>query len=217
MPALRRISRVGLTSVWSWSSTPVRHRSSISISRLSITVATFRERSWTLSLAWMYLAWDQIGFIEIMWCEEHRMAVKPNKKYLLANVPQSFHALESWKYITDTSADLQGLSSGAIFKWDKARTCSCMYDSCMNTNCVCDSCGDSLLPTSSAHTIIYFSYGPWGEDCRETTQPWSNNRTGPLLCVGGLGAWIGLCNTANSDIQQHWACSCVSVSENATW
>lgn len=48
---------MGLTSVWSWSSTPVRHRSSISISRLSITVATFRERSWTLSLAWMYRAW----------------------------------------------------------------------------------------------------------------------------------------------------------------
>lgn len=57
MPALRRISRVGLTSAWSWSSTPVRHSSSISISRLSITVATFRERSWTLSLAWTYRAW----------------------------------------------------------------------------------------------------------------------------------------------------------------
>ncbi|TNN65263.1 hypothetical protein EYF80_024552 [Liparis tanakae] len=49
--------RVGLTSVWSWSSTPVRHSSSISISRLSITVATFSERSWTLSLAWTYRAW----------------------------------------------------------------------------------------------------------------------------------------------------------------
>lgn len=39
---------------------------------------------------------------------------------------------------------------------------------------------------------------------------------GPLLRVGGLGARIGLCNTANSDISEHWACSCVSVSKNAT-
>lgn len=96
MPALRRISRVGLTSVWSWSSTPVRHRSSISISRLSITVATFRERSWTLSLAWMYLAWDQIGFIEIMWCEEHRMAEKHNKKIQMWPWAADVVAITEW-------------------------------------------------------------------------------------------------------------------------
>lgn len=36
----------------------------------------------------------------------------------------------------------------------------------------------------------------------ETTQPCSNNKTGPVVCVcvGGLGVWIGPCNTANSDI-----------------
>lgn len=52
MPAFLRVSSVGLTSACSWSSTPVRHSSSISISRLSITVATLRDRSCTLSLAW---------------------------------------------------------------------------------------------------------------------------------------------------------------------
>lgn len=61
MPALRSISKVGRTSACSWSSTPVRHSSSISISRLSITVATFRDRSWTLSLAWTYRAYRTQG------------------------------------------------------------------------------------------------------------------------------------------------------------
>ena len=53
MPALRSISRVGLTSACSWSSTPVRHSSSISRSRLSTTAATLSVRSWRLSLAWL--------------------------------------------------------------------------------------------------------------------------------------------------------------------
>lgn len=39
-------------------------------------------------------------------------------------------------------------------------------DSYRNTNSVCDSVSDSLLPTSSAHTIIHFSNGPGGEDLR---------------------------------------------------
>ena len=53
MPALRSISRVGLTSACSWSSTPVRHSSSISRSRLSTTAATLSVLSWMLSLAWL--------------------------------------------------------------------------------------------------------------------------------------------------------------------
>lgn len=39
-------------------------------------------------------------------------------------------------------------------------------DSCRNTNSACDSVGDSLLPTSSAHTIIHPSSGPGAKDCR---------------------------------------------------
>lgn len=56
MPAFLSVSSVGRTSACSWSSTPVRHSSSISISRLSMTVATFSERSCTLSFAWTYRA-----------------------------------------------------------------------------------------------------------------------------------------------------------------
>lgn len=57
IPALRRSSSVGLTSACSWSSTPVRHRSSISLSRLSTAAATFRARSWILNFAWLYRLW----------------------------------------------------------------------------------------------------------------------------------------------------------------
>lgn len=53
MPAFLSSSSVGRTSACSWSSTPVRHRSSISLSRLSTTAATFRPRSWMLSFAWL--------------------------------------------------------------------------------------------------------------------------------------------------------------------
>lgn len=59
IPAFRSISRVGRTSACSWSSTPVRHNSSISLSRLSTTAATFRVRSWMLSLAWLYRLWGK--------------------------------------------------------------------------------------------------------------------------------------------------------------
>ncbi len=53
IPALRRSSSVGQTSACSWSSTPVRHRCSISLARLSTTAATFRVRSWILNFAWL--------------------------------------------------------------------------------------------------------------------------------------------------------------------
>lgn len=40
------------------------------------------------------------------------------------------------------------------------------YDSHRNTNSVCDSGGDSLLPTRSAHSIIRFRNAPGANDCR---------------------------------------------------
>ena len=51
IPAFLSSSRVGLTPSCSLSSTPVRHRSSMSRSILSTTAATFAARSWTLILA----------------------------------------------------------------------------------------------------------------------------------------------------------------------
>lgn len=54
----------------------------------------------------------------------------------LQNIPQSFHTPESWKGTTDMSAALQGLGSGAIFKWDKARTIFSMTHARTQTLCV---------------------------------------------------------------------------------
>ena len=58
MPAFRRSSRVGRTDSWRRSSTPVKHRSSISRSRLSITAVILAWRSWMLILAWWYRFWS---------------------------------------------------------------------------------------------------------------------------------------------------------------
>lgn len=55
IPAFFSNSRVGLTLSWSLSSTPVRHNSSISRSKLSITLHTIVLRSVVFNLAELYL------------------------------------------------------------------------------------------------------------------------------------------------------------------
>lgn len=52
-------------------------------------------------------------------------------------------------------------------------------DSYRNINSVCDSVGDSLLPTSSAHSIIHFS-----------NRPGANNNEGGLVYVRNSGVEI---------------------------
>lgn len=59
-------------------------------------------------------------------------------------------------------------------------------DSYRNTNSVCDSVGDSLLPTSSAHTIIHFCNGPRAEDCRDRQPCPAQTMSGAWVC-----AWDG--------------------------
>ena len=54
MPAFFNNSRVGLTRFCNLSSTPVKHKSSISLSKFSITLLTILFRSVVLNLAALY-------------------------------------------------------------------------------------------------------------------------------------------------------------------
>lgn len=55
-------------------------------------------------------------------------------------------------------------------------------DSYRNINSVCDSVGDSLLPTSSAHSIIHFSNRPGANNCRGDSHALLKQWGGPGVC-----------------------------------
>lgn len=79
---------------------------------------------------------------------------------------------------------LQRSSSRAICKWDNAKTILSVTHA--GTQTVCDSLGDSMLPTSSAHTSMHFSNGPGAEDCRGDSPALLKQWVGPG-CVRGTG------------------------------
>lgn len=115
--------------------------------------------------------------------------------------------------IQNSSADLKGVGCRAIFKWDKAKAILSMTHAQTQTVCVTHvvshCCPPALL------TQLYTSVmGLGAKTAGRRPSPHQTIGGAPLLCVGGLGAWIGLWNTA--DISEHWAPSCVSVSRKAT-
>lgn len=122
-------------------------------------------------------------------------------RYLLVSSPQSSNVLESWKYRADIINRLTPIFSGPVSGQfaSEINQKQSERDSHRNTNSVCDSPGDSLLPTSSAHTIIHFSNGPGAKACRGDSPALLKQWVGPgcvsvfvyvcvcvYVCVGGV-------------------------------
>lgn len=141
----------------------------------------------------------------------------------------SFSVLQNLKYRTGQinwlTPIFSACSSRAICKWDKAKTIFSVSHAGTQT-LVCDSLGDSMLPTSSVHTIMYFWNGPVAEDCRGDS-PALLKQWVWLWCVCVGEVWVyGLdpLITTHFDIWDYWSCLCkilfciyVFVSGSTVW